>query len=77
MVSHKILNSFYILLQVFEGVPITDIHTEESTFQRKRVMSVETPYGNIKTKHVVNCTGVWANYCAAMVIITTILQCTK
>lgn len=53
--------------KVVEGVPVTDILTENSTFDRKRVVSVETPYGSIKTKHVVNCTGVWANYCAAMV----------
>ena len=59
------------LFKVLEGVPVTDILTENSTFDRKRVVSVETPYGSIKTKHVVNCTGVWANYCAAMVIITT------
>ena len=59
------------LFKVLEGVPVTDIITENSTFDRKRVVSVETPYGSIKTKHVVNCTGVWANYCAAMVIITT------
>ena len=33
----------------------------------KRVVEVETPFGSIKTKHVVNCTGVWANYIADMV----------
>ena len=31
------------------------------------MVEVETPFGNIKTKHVVNCTGVWANYIADMV----------
>lgn len=52
---------------MLEGVPVTDIKTEATWLGRRRVVDVETPYGNIKTKHVVNCTGVWANYIAAMV----------
>ena len=52
---------------MLEGCPVTNIVTKESTFQRKSVVAVETPFGSIKTKHVVNCTGVWANYIAAMV----------
>lgn len=56
-----------VSLQVLEGIPVTDIKTESTWLGRRRVVDVETPYGNIKTKHVVNCTGVWANYIAAMV----------
>jgi glycine/D-amino acid oxidase-like deaminating enzyme len=48
---------------------VTNIRTENSTFNTKRVVEVETPYGAIKTKHVVNCTGAWANYISDMVII--------
>lgn len=59
--------------QVLEGIPVTNIETEATSFGRTRVVGVDTPYGSIKTKHVVNCTGVWANYIADMVIIRALL----
>ena len=46
---------------------MTGISTEMSTLNSKQVTAVETPFGTIKTKNVVNCTGVWSNYIADMV----------
>ena len=53
--------------KVLEGCPVTSIGTETTAFNRKSIVSVETPHGSIKTRHVVNCTGVWANYISSMV----------
>ena len=47
--------------QVFEKCSVTNVLSEGHTFNTKRVTGVQTKYGMIKTKCVVNCTGAWAN----------------
>ena len=54
-------------LKVIENCPVTNILTEGHTFDTKKVIGVETKYGTIKTKNVVNCTGAWGNDIANMV----------
>ena len=41
--------------------------TVDHSFNSRKVVGVETKYGTIKTKHVVNCTGAWSNDIANMV----------
>jgi glycine/D-amino acid oxidase-like deaminating enzyme len=54
-------------LQVIEHCPVTNVVTEDHSFNTKKVSAVETKFGTIKTKHVVNCTGAWGNDIANMV----------
>ena len=52
---------FIDAFQVIEGCTVTDIETDDYTFGTKQVKSVATSHGTIKTNHVINCTGAWAN----------------
>jgi len=56
--------------KVLENCPVTDI-TTRGTLGSSSVDSVVTPYGTIKTKCVVNCTGAWAGYVSDLVGIST------
>ena len=53
--------------QVFEGISVNDIKTENHSYGSKRVTEVVTSQGTIKTSNVVNCTGAWANHITKMV----------
>jgi 4-methylaminobutanoate oxidase (formaldehyde-forming) len=48
-------------VKIFEGVPATGVLQE-----RGRVTGVRTPYGDIRTDYVVNCTGMWAREFGAL-----------
>jgi len=57
--------------KVLENCPVTDITTRPATLGSNAVDSVVTPFGTIKTKCVVNCTGAWAGYVSDLVGIST------
>ena len=52
---------------MIEHCPVTNILSVDHSFNSRKVVGVETKYGTIKTKHVVNCTGAWSNDIANMV----------
>jgi 4-methylaminobutanoate oxidase (formaldehyde-forming) len=54
---------------IFEKVPVTGI-----TQHRGAVTGVVTPYGNIETEFVVNCTGAWGREVGALAGVTVPLQ---
>ena len=56
---------------MLENCPVTDITTRPATLGSTSVDSVVTPFGTIKTKCVVNCTGAWAGYVSDLVGIST------
>ncbi|XP_055839450.1 sarcosine dehydrogenase, mitochondrial [Episyrphus balteatus] len=45
--------------KVIEGCPVNELLVEESSGNSKKLVGVRTPFGDIKTKTVVNATGVW------------------
>ncbi|MET0739935.1 MAG: FAD-dependent oxidoreductase [Candidatus Nanopelagicales bacterium] len=45
---------------IIEGVPVTEVLTRRGT-----VTGVRTPYGDIETEYVVNCSGMWARQLGA------------
>jgi len=53
--------------KVLEGCSVTDIKTSPSLFGGKQVTEVHTERGIIKTNHVINATGAWANHISHMV----------
>ena len=57
--------------QVIENCPVTDIVTSPGSFGMSTIQGVTTPFGHIKTKCVVNCTGAWAGYISDLVGVST------
>ncbi|XP_076800247.1 sarcosine dehydrogenase, mitochondrial-like [Clavelina lepadiformis] len=53
--------------QIVENCPVIDVTTEEDSLGIRRVSSVVTNQGTIKTKNVINCAGVWAPYIGQMI----------
>ncbi|XP_077967795.1 sarcosine dehydrogenase, mitochondrial-like [Styela clava] len=53
--------------QVIEKCEVKNIKTDEDISGMKRIVSIETNLGSIKTNKVINCTGAWAPYIAKMV----------
>lgn len=59
-----------IFVQIFEKCKVQGIDTKTDDFGIKRISSVQTNLGTIKTSHVINCTGVWAPDIARVSVIT-------
>jgi len=57
--------------KVIENCPVTDIVTSPGSFGTSTIQGVTTPFGHIKTKCVVNCTGAWAGYISDLVGVST------
>ena len=55
-----------LTFKVIENCPVEGIMTEVDDLGVRRVSAVKTEVGDIKTKCVVNCTGVWAPYIGEM-----------
>nr|XP_002128931.1 sarcosine dehydrogenase, mitochondrial-like [Ciona intestinalis]XP_018667187.1 sarcosine dehydrogenase, mitochondrial-like [Ciona intestinalis]XP_026689996.1 sarcosine dehydrogenase, mitochondrial-like [Ciona intestinalis] len=53
--------------KILENCDVTSIETSTDDYGIKRIASINTNYGPIKTKNIVNCTGVWAPYVGEMV----------
>ncbi|KAG7197764.1 hypothetical protein KM043_001583 [Ampulex compressa] len=53
--------------KVFEDCPVKKILARENGYGGKRIYGVETPYGTIKTKVVLNACGAWSRNVAKMV----------
>uniref|UniRef100_H2YWY6 FAD dependent oxidoreductase domain-containing protein n=1 Tax=Ciona savignyi TaxID=51511 RepID=H2YWY6_CIOSA len=49
-------------MQILENCDVTGIETKVDDYGIKRIVSVSTNHGVIKTRNIVNCTGVWAPY---------------
>ncbi|XP_014291636.1 sarcosine dehydrogenase, mitochondrial [Halyomorpha halys] len=52
--------------EIIENCPVTKIITGKSQFGYKQVEGVQTPFGTIKTKCIVNATGAWAGKLSQM-----------
>ncbi|XP_042875466.1 sarcosine dehydrogenase, mitochondrial-like isoform X2 [Penaeus japonicus] len=46
--------------KVYEGVSVTNIETEEGVGGRKTISSITSTLGQIRTRVVINCAGVWS-----------------
>uniref|UniRef100_H2YWY7 FAD dependent oxidoreductase domain-containing protein n=1 Tax=Ciona savignyi TaxID=51511 RepID=H2YWY7_CIOSA len=53
--------------KILENCDVTGIETKVDDYGIKRIVSVSTNHGVIKTRNIVNCTGVWAPYIGKMV----------
>ena len=70
--------AFFIVLQIIENCPVTDITTTTDDMGHKRVASVVTAMGAIKTKNVINCAGAWAPYIGKVMTFSLfMLRCMK
>lgn len=47
-------------MQLFENTAVTNVLTEPTPNNEKKVIGLETSHGNIKTSVIVNACGVWA-----------------